>query len=117
MDTDSFIIHIKTEDVYEDIADNVKKRFDTSNYEFNRPLPTGKNKKVIELMKGELGGKIIVEFVALRPKRYSYLTDDDINFKKAKGTKKCVTQKLIKHILYVNCLFSGKSLQSHLKVI
>ena len=117
MDTDSFIIHIKTEDVYEDIADNVKKRFDTSNYEFNRPLPTGKNKKVIELMKDELGGKIIVEFVALRPKRYSYLTDDDINFKKAKGTKKCVTQKLIKHILYVNCLFSGKSLQSHLKVI
>ena len=117
MDTDSFIIHIKTEDVYEDIADNVKKRFDTSNYEFNRPLPTGKNKKVIELMKDELGGKIIVEFVALRPKRYSYLTDDDINFKKAKGTKKSVTQKLIKHILYVNCLFSVKSLQSHLKVM
>ena len=47
MDTGSFIIHIKTEDVYEDIADNVKKRFDTSNYEVNRPLPVGKNKKVI----------------------------------------------------------------------
>ena len=54
MDTDSFIMHIKTEDFYKDIADDVEKRFDTSNYEFNRPLPTGKNKKVIGLMKDEL---------------------------------------------------------------
>ena len=58
MDTDSFLIHIKTEDVYESIADDVKKRFDTSNYEVNRPLLTGKNKKVIRLMKDELGGNI-----------------------------------------------------------
>ena len=43
MDTDSFIMHIKTEDFYKDIADDVEKRFDTSNYENNRPLPTGKN--------------------------------------------------------------------------
>ena len=57
IDTDSFIIYIKTEDVYEDIANDVEKRFDTSNYEVNRPLPKGKNKKVIGLMKGELGGK------------------------------------------------------------
>ena len=57
INTDSFIIHIKTEDVYEDIANDVEKRFDTSNYEVNRPLPKGKNKKVIGLMKGELGGK------------------------------------------------------------
>ena len=47
MDTNNFIIHIKTEDVYEDIADDVEKRFDTSNFDFNRPLPTEKNKKVI----------------------------------------------------------------------
>ena len=39
MDTDSFIMDIKTEDFYEDIANNVEKRFDTSNYEVNRPLP------------------------------------------------------------------------------
>ena len=53
MDTDSFIIHIKTEDFYEDIADDVEKWFDTSNYskDDNRPLPTGKNKKVIGLSK------------------------------------------------------------------
>ena len=56
MDTDSFIINIKTEDFYKDIANDVEKRFDTSNYEVDRPLPTGKNKKVIGLMKHELGG-------------------------------------------------------------
>ena len=76
MDTDSFIMHIKTGDYYKDIANDVEKRFDTSNYEINRPLPTGKNKKVIGLMKDELGGKIMTEFVALRLKTYSYLTDD-----------------------------------------
>ena len=88
MDTDSFIIHIKTEDFCKDIADDVKSRCDTSNYEGDRPLPKGMNKKVIGLMKDELGGKNITEFVALRPKTYSYLTDDDKNVKKAKGTKK-----------------------------
>ena len=76
MDTDSFIMHIKTEDFYKDIANDVEKRFDTSNYEVNRPLPTGRNKKVIGLMKDELGGKIMTEFVALRPKTYSFLMDD-----------------------------------------
>ena len=59
----------------------------TSNYEINRPLPKGKNKKVIGLMKDELGGKIITEFVTLRPKTYSYSTDDGKEDKKAKGTK------------------------------
>ena len=87
MVTDSFITHIKTEDFYKDIADDIKNRYDTSNYEVDRPLPKETNKKVIGLMKDELGGKIITEFVALRPKGYSYLTDDDKNVKKAKGTK------------------------------
>ena len=95
MDTDSFIINIKTNDFYEDIASDVENRFDTSNYEVNRPLPTGKNKKVIGLMKDELGGKIIMEFVTLRPKTYSFLTDDGKEDKKAKGTKKCVIKKMI----------------------
>ena len=76
MDTDSFIMNIKTEDFYKDIANDVEKGFDTSNCECDRPLPTGKNKKVIGLMKDELGGRVITEFVALRPKTYLYLTDD-----------------------------------------
>ena len=96
MDTDSFIMHIKAEDFYKDIANDVEKRFDTSNYEVNRPLPTGKNKKVIGLMKDEVGGKIMTEFVALRPKTYSYLTDDCKEDKKAKGTKKCVIKQRLK---------------------
>ena len=95
MDTDSFIMNIKTEDSYKDIASDVEKRFDTSNYECDRPLPKGKNKKVIGLMKDELGGKIITEFVALGPKTYSYLTDDFKEDKKAKGTKICVIKRMI----------------------
>ena len=67
-DTGSFIMNIKTNGFYEDIANDVENRFDTSNYEVNRLLPTGKNKKVIGLMKDELGGKIITEFVTLRQK-------------------------------------------------
>ena len=95
MDTDSFIMNIKTNDFYEDIASDVENRFDTSNYEVKRPLPTGKN-KIISLMKDELGAKTITEFVTLRPKTYSFLTDDGKEDKKAKGTKKCVIKKMIK---------------------
>ena len=104
MDTDSFIMNIKTNDFYEDIASDVENMFDTSNYEVNIPLPTGKNKKVIGLMKDELGGKIITEFVTLRPKTYSFLTDDGKEDKKAKGTKKCVIKKMIKFNDYKKCL-------------
>ena len=111
MDTDSFIMHIKTEDFYEDIANDVEKRFDTSNYEVKRPLPKGKNKKVLELMKDELGGKIMIEFVALRPKTYSYLKEDDgkhVTQKKAKGTKKCVIKRVLKFNDYKDCLLENK---------
>ena len=76
MDTDSFIMHIKTEDFYEDITDDVEERFDTSNYDCDRLLLKGKNKKVIGLMKDELGEKIMTAFVALRSKTYPYLMVD-----------------------------------------
>ena len=108
MDTDSFVIHIKTNDFYKNIASDVENRFDTSNYEVNRPLPTGKNKKVIGLMKDELGGKIITEFITLRPKTYSFLADDGKEDKKAKGTKKCIIKKIIKFNDYKKCLLNGK---------
>ena len=108
MDTDSFIMNIKTNDFYEDIANDVENRFDTSNYEVNRPLPTGKNKKVIGLMKDELGGKIITEFVTLRPKTYSFLTDDGEEDKKAKGTKKCIIKKMIQFNDYKKCLLNDE---------
>ena len=87
MDTDSFVIHIKTNNVCKDIAEDVETRFDTSNFELDRPLPKGKNKKVIGLMKDELGGQIIKEFVGLRVKTYSYLKEKDDEDKIAEGTK------------------------------
>ena len=107
MDRDSFIMNIKTNDFCEGIASDVENRFDTSNYEVTRPLPMGKNKKVIGLMKDELGGKIITEFVTLRPKTSSFLTDDGKD-KKAKGTKKCVIKKMIKFNDYKKCLLDDE---------
>ena len=103
MDTDSFIMNIKTKDFYKDIANHAEKRFDMSNYEVDTLLPTGKNKKVIGLMKDELGGKIITEFVTLRPKTYSYLTDDCKEDKKAKRTKKYIIKRMIKFNDYKTC--------------
>ena len=100
MDTESFIMNIKTEDFHKNISNDVKKRFDTSNYEVNRLLPTGKNKKIIGLMKDE--------FVTLKPKTYSYLTDDCKEDKKAKGTKNCVIKRMIKFNDYKNCLLKDE---------
>ena len=89
MDTDSFAIYIKTEDFYKDIANDVKKWFDTSNYskDDNRLLPIGSNEKIIGLFKAKLRGKIMNEFVGLRAKIMAYLMDDDSEHKKAKRTK------------------------------
>ena len=106
MDTDSLVYNIKTEDFYKDIAEDVEKRFDTSGYEPDRPLPIGKNKKVIGLMKDELGGKIMKEFVSLRPKMYSYRVGKE-EPKKCKGIKKCVVKKTISFEDYKRCLLEG----------
>ena len=105
MDIDNLIIHVKTYVFYEDIANYVEKRFDTSNYKVNRPLPTGKNKKVVGLMKDNLGGKIMTEFVAVRSKTYSYLMKDGNFDKKAKGTNKYIIKRRYKFNEYKNCLF------------
>ena len=99
MDTDSSVMHIKTDDFYKDISNDVDRWFDTSNFNKsdNRSLETGKNKKVIGKFKDELGGKILTEFCALRAKAYSFLIDEytDVDYekkkivnKKAKATKK-----------------------------
>ena len=87
MDTENFVIHIKTKDFYEDIANDIEKRFDTSNYDDGgkRPVKIGKSKKVIGLFKDELAGKIMIESVGRRAKTYPYLMDDDSEHKEAKG--------------------------------
>ena len=112
MDADGFIIHIKTEDFYKEIANEVEKWFDTFNYDENdkRPLPIGQNKKVIGLFKDELGGKIVKEFVVLRAKTNSYLTNDASEHKKAKGAKKCVIKRRLLFENYTGCLFNDKTI-------
>ena len=106
MDTDSLVYDIKTEDFYKDIAEDVETRFDTSGYVPGRPLSTEKNKKIIGLMKDELGGKIMKEFISLRPKMYSYRVEES-EPKKCKGIKKCVVKKTITFEDYKRCLFEG----------
>ena len=88
MDTDSFIVHVKTCDVYKDIEKDVEKRFDMSNYEIDSLLPKGKNEKVIGLVKDELGGQTMKEVVGLRAKAYSFLKENNDKNKKANGTEK-----------------------------
>ena len=108
IDTDSLVYDIKTEDFYEDIANDVEARFDTSGYSKTdfRPLPIGLNKKALGLMKDELGGKIMTEFVALRPKLCSYKKLGGSEDKKCKGIKKCVVKKTLTFEDYKTCLFS-----------
>ena len=89
MDTDSFVIYVKTEDFQKDIANDVDRWFDTSNYneKDERSLPIVINKKVIGMFKDELGGMTMIEVCALRAKPYAYLMEDGSEHKKAKGTK------------------------------
>ena len=103
-DTPSCIVFVKTNDVYKDIAEDIKTRFNTSNYELDRPLQKGVNKQVTGLMKDQLRGKIMKELVWLRAKTYIYLTHDDSEDKKAKSTKKCVAKRKLKFEDYRNCL-------------
>ena len=99
MDTDSFIVDIKTDNIYQDIGkDDVKTRFDTSNYELERPLHKGEKKRVIGLMKDELGGEIMTKFVGLRAKTYSYLLDNFSEDKRAKGKFENLDFKVIKTV-------------------
>ena len=101
MDIDSFIAYVKTDDIYKNIGEDVETRFDTLNFELDRQLPKGKNKKVIRLIKNELGAQIMKEFVGLRAKIYTYLKDNNVEDKKAKGPKKCIIKK--KKIKFLDC--------------
>ena len=108
MDTGSFVIYVKTKDLYEDIAYDVGEWFDTSNYDNSRPFPVGKNKKVTGLFKNELGGKIMIELVGLREKTYAYLMDNYTAHNKAKETKKCIIKRGLMFKNFKDCLFNDK---------
>ena len=113
MDTDSFVYEIETEDFYRDIAKDVETKFDTSGYskDDSRPLPTGNNKKVIGMMKENLGGKIMTEFVALRAKMYAYMNiNKKVEDKHCKSTNKCLVAESLTFDDYKTCPFDGKTI-------
>ena len=111
MDTDSFIIHIETEDFYKDISDDVKARFDTSGYVKNdKRLPVGLNKKVIGKMKDELNGIVMSEFVSLASKVYPYVCDNDKIDKRVKGIKRSLRGKVLKFQNYIDALLLNKTI-------
>ena len=110
MHTDSLVYRIRTEDFYVDITDDVPERFYRSGYLPDRPLSIGLKKKVIGLMKDELGGPLMTEFVTLRPKLYSYIVLDGVENKKCKGIKKCIVKKTLTFKDYKACLFNSDTI-------
>ena len=102
--TDSFIVYVKTDNIYKEITKDIETNFDTSNFEIGRPCPKGTNKKVTGLMKDELGEQIMKEFVGLRARTCSYLKGNYDEDKKTKVTKKCVIKRKFKFQDYKNCL-------------
>ena len=110
---------IKTENFYKDISEDVKDRFDTSDYPPDLPsgIPTGCNKKVLGVFKDELAGKYIEEFVGLRAKLYSYKMFEGEESEKCKGITKSVVKKSITHEDYETCLFKGKKQLRKMNII
>ena len=111
MDTDSLVFHIKAQDFCADIAGHVKERFDTSGYDEtdSGSLPIRVKKKVTELIKDELGGQIMTEFVALRAKLYAYRKLDNKENTRCNGIKKCIMKNTISFDDYKNCLLDVDS--------
>ena len=97
---------------YKDIANDVDKWFDTSAYDKddNRPLPIGKNKKVIGKFKDELSGKIMTENCNARAMPYAFVYDNNKEKKKAKGTKKCVTKNDLTFENYKESVLKNKTI-------
>ena len=109
-DMDSMIYGIQTENVYADIALYINRWFDTSNYPptIDRPLPIGRNKKVIGKTKNEVGGSIITKFIALRFKSYSLETLKSSTCS-CKGVKRYITQGMT-HTDFEHCLLVGEQI-------
>ena len=119
-DTDSLCYEIKTKDFYADISEDVREKFDTSDFHENHHpigIPTGINKKIIGLMKDEACGKAITEFVGLRSKLYAYKMNSGKEDKKCKGVKKVVVKKEITLEDYKKCLFTKKEQERSMNTI
>ena len=118
-DTDSLMYLIQTEDFYQDINKDVRRKFDTSDYPENRPsgIKTGINKKVIGKFKDEAAGKQITHFVGLRPKLYNFKVEEKGEIRKAKGGKKNVIKKSLSFEGYKKCLFSEEEVMKEMNII
>ena len=97
------------DDFYEDIANDVKARFDMGNYSHSCSLLMGVNKTVIGLIKDELGRRIMTEFMALRPKLYVYKMLGESEDKKCINFKKCAMKKTLGFEDYKQCLLVGQN--------
>ena len=115
-DTDSLLLEIQTENVYEDMGASVH-LYDTSDYPKDHPQYSAANKKVVGKMKDECAGRLIAEYVGLRPKMYSILEADGRNIKKAKGVKKNVVRKNIYHDQYRETLLDKKTFRHGMDVL
>ena len=115
-DTDPLTYEIEADDVYRDFWNN-KYKFDNSDYPESSPYFDKTNKKVIGKFKDEAAGVPICEFVGLRSKMYSYIKDDQKGGKTAKGIKKNVIKKNIKHEDYKEALFSGGKMHHRMRTI
>ncbi|GFS10029.1 hypothetical protein ElyMa_006636600 [Elysia marginata] len=115
-DTDSLLLEIQTDDVYRDM-DQHADLYDTSDYPKDHPLYNTTNKKVLGKMKDECTGRVIEEYVGLRPKMYSILEAGGHNIKKAKGVRKNVVKKHIRHEQYKEALFSKKTFRHGMNVL
>ena len=118
-DTDSLMYEVKTNDFYDDIKDDIKTKFDTSDYPRGHEsgILTGANKKVIGKFKDEVAGRQITHFVGLRPKLYSFKIEGSNTNKKCKGIKKSVVKKQIEFEDYVRCLITGEKQMRTMNVI
>ena len=114
-DTDSLCYEVEVEDIYQEMFKD-KQRFDTSNFETSHYLYDCTNKKVLGKMKDECGGAVIEEFVGLRPKMYS-LKYGDQEKKTAKGVKKCVIEKQLKHKAFRTCLANQSDMRHKMNMI
>ena len=118
-DTDSLMNLIQTDDFYSDINNDIKRKFDTSEYPENHPsgIKTGVNKKVIGKFKDEVGGKQITHFVGLRPKLYTFKVEEKGETRKAKGVMKNVIKTSLSFEDYKKCLFTEDELMKEMNII
>lgn len=115
-DTDSFIYHIQTEDLYDDMARDID-IYDTSNFDRDHPLFSERNNKVVGKFKCETGSVAPCEFVGLRSKMYSLLVPSASKPKlRAKGVKKSYVKQHVTHLNFLETLRQKRSTPAKFQV-